>query len=35
VGKYEGNVEKNMGQLRDGFKVLEKQLSEEEQSGAR
>ncbi|KAI8885167.1 hypothetical protein K501DRAFT_246569 [Backusella circina FSU 941] len=35
VDKYEGNVEKNMNQLRDGLKTLERQLSEEEQSGAR
>ena len=35
VDKYEGNIDKNMTQLRDGIKVLEQQLSEEEQTGAR
>jgi syntaxin 8 len=35
VNKYEDNIEKNMTQLRDGIKVLEQQLSEEEQTGAR
>lgn len=35
VDKYEGNIDKNLTQLRDGIKVLEQQLSEEEQTGAR
>lgn len=35
VDKYKGNIQKNLSQLRDGIKVLEQQLSEEEQTGAR
>ncbi|GAN11214.1 conserved hypothetical protein [Mucor ambiguus] len=35
VDKYQINIDKNLTQLRDGIKVLEQQLSEEEQTGAR
>lgn len=35
VDKYQINIDKNLTQLRDGIKVLEKQLSDEEQTGAR
>ncbi|KAI9364241.1 hypothetical protein BD770DRAFT_178032 [Pilaira anomala] len=35
VEKYEATIEKHLTQLRDGIKVLEQQLSEEEQTGAR
>ncbi|GAA5812058.1 hypothetical protein MFLAVUS_005507 [Mucor flavus] len=35
VDKYEATIEKHLAQLREGIKVLEQQLSEEEQTGAR
>lgn len=35
MDKYQINIDKNLTQLRDGIKVLEQQLSEEEQTGAR
>lgn len=35
VDKYQINIDKNLTQLRDGIKVLEQQLSDEEQTGAR
>jgi syntaxin 8 len=35
VDKYQINIDKNLSQLRDGIKILEKQLSDEEQTGAR
>ncbi|RCH87859.1 hypothetical protein CU098_009674, partial [Rhizopus stolonifer] len=35
VDKYEANVNKNLTQLREGIQVLEQQLSEQEQTGAK